>query len=64
MRTGILNISNSSISIIQSRMDLTEFSVKILVDYLYSGEIDIPSDINLLLDVAIAAQCFQLQVLV
>ena len=45
-------------------MDLTEYSVNVLVDYLYSGQISIPSDISSLLEVAVAAQCFQLQVCV
>ena len=42
-------------------MELTEAAVTVLVDYLYSGEIKVKSDINILMDIAIAAHCFQLQ---
>ena len=42
-------------------MELTEAAVKVLVDYLYSGEIKVKSDINILMNIAIAAHCFQLQ---
>ena len=49
---------------IHFRMDLTELAVRTLVDYLYTGEIYVESDINILMDVAIAAHCFQLQVCV
>ena len=42
-------------------MELTEAAVTALVDYLYSGEIQVESDINILMDIAIAAHCFQLQ---
>ena len=42
-------------------MELTEAAVKVLVDYLYSGEIKVKSDINILMDIAVAAHCFQLQ---
>ena len=42
-------------------MEMTEAAVKVLVDYLYSGEIEVKSDINILMDIAIAAHCFQLQ---
>ena len=43
-------------------MDLTEYAVTSLVEYLYTGYIDITSDIQLMLEVAIAAHCFQMQV--
>ena len=42
-------------------MELTEKAVTVLVDYLYSGEIKVDSDINILMDIAVAAHCFQLQ---
>ena len=44
-------------------MDLTEYAVSILIEYLYTGYINITSDIKSLLEVATAAHCFQLQVL-
>ena len=43
------------------RMELTEAAVSALVDYLYTGEIQVESDINILMNIAIAAHCFQLQ---
>lgn len=46
---------------ISFRMELTEAAVTALVDYLYTGEIQVESDINILLNLAIAAHCFQLQ---
>ena len=45
------------------RMDLTEFSVSVLVEYLYTGCINLKSNLKSLLEVAVAANCFQLQVL-
>ena len=42
-------------------MELTEAAVTALVDYLYTGEIQVESDINILINLAIAAHCFQLQ---
>ena len=43
------------------RMELTEAAVSALVDYLYTGEIQVESDINNLMNIAIVAHCFQLQ---
>ena len=48
-------------NIIPFRMELTEAAVTALVDYLYTGEIHVESDINTLINLAIAAHCFQLQ---
>ena len=48
-------------NLIPSRMELTEAAVSALVDYLYTGEIQVESDINILMNIAIAAHCFQLQ---
>ena len=42
-------------------MELTERSVRLLVDYLYTGQIYLQSDPVLLLEVARAADCFLLQ---
>ena len=42
-------------------MELTERSVRVLLDYLYTGQIYLKSDLVLLLEVARAADCFQLE---
>ena len=42
-------------------MELTEAAVSVLVDYLYTGEIRVDSDISAMMDIAVAAHCFQLQ---
>ena len=44
-----------------TRMELTERSVRVLLDYLYTGQIYLKSDLVLLLEVARAADCFQLE---
>ena len=51
------NIEN----LVPFRMELTEAAVSALVDYLYTGEIQVESDINILMNIAIAAHCIQLQ---
>ena len=51
------NIEN----LVPFRMELTEAAVSALVDYLYTGEIQVESDINILMNIAVAAHCFQLQ---
>ena len=42
-------------------MELTERAVRVLVDYLYTGRLCLQSDLVLLLEVARAANCFQLE---
>ena len=42
-------------------MELAEAAVSVLVDYLYTGEIRVDSDISAMMDIAVAAHCFQLQ---
>ena len=42
------------------RMELSERSVMLLVDYLYTGQISLQSDLVFLLEVAQAANCFHL----
>ena len=42
-------------------MELTERSVSVLLDYLYTGQIYLPPDLQFLLEVARAADCFQLE---
>ena len=42
-------------------MELTEAAVSVLVEYLYTGEIRVDSDISGMMDIAVAAHCFQLQ---
>ena len=42
-------------------MELTERSVSVLLDFLYSGQISLPSDLVFLLEVAKAADCFHLE---
>ena len=48
------NIEN----LVPFRMELTEAAVSALVDYLYTGEIQVESDINILMNIAAAAHCF------
>ena len=42
-------------------MELTERSVSVLLDFLYTGQISLPSDLVFLLEVAKAADCFHLE---
>ena len=42
-------------------MELTERAVSVLLDFLYSGQISLPSDLVFLLEVAKAADCFHLE---
>ena len=43
------------------RMELTERSVSVLLDFLYTGQLCLPSDLVFLLEVAKAADCFHLE---
>ena len=42
-------------------MELTERSVSVLLDYLYTGQISLQADLVFLLEVAKAADCFHLE---
>ena len=42
-------------------MELTERAVSVLLDFLYTGQISLPSDLVFMLEVAKAADCFHLE---